>query len=68
MDRDDTKRARRPLALSPGSHNRCWCRHHLPAPAVILVKDWPKKSGVAREKTTAGEESEYNPLLLSRAK
>lgn len=35
---------------------------------VILVKDWPKKSGVAREKTTAGEESEYNPLLLSRAK
>lgn len=52
---------------SPSSHNRHGCRY-LPAPEVILVKAWPKKSGVTREETIAEEESEYKLLLPSRAK
>lgn len=49
---------------SPSSHKRHGCRYNLPATEVILVKDWPKKSGVTKEKTTAADESEYNLYSL----
>lgn len=48
---------------SPSSYKRHGCRYNLPATEVILVKDWPKKSGVTKEKTIAGEDSEYKPFV-----
>ncbi|PKU38496.1 hypothetical protein llap_11196 [Limosa lapponica baueri] len=55
MDRMMQEQQRDLYPPSPSSHDRCGCRNHLPDPEVILVKDWPKTSGLTKEKTTAGE-------------